>query len=431
MLRWLLVAVLMVGCVNAEEIIVGVIGPMDLPEGKAELKAAQLAAEEINKEGGILGHKVKVIYGNTKLDPNVATSELRRLVDEGAKVLVGGFSSGVMLAMMETMAEEKVVFLADCSSPRASAKVAENYEKYKYWFRISQNNGTTFAYDLADMVKFLNEKGYSVKRVYIIRDEHIWTDDVMKTLKPLLDEMGVEIVKDVKIPRGYSEFEQLIIEAEDMKAEVIMPILAITGTDDILVKQWATLKPKVLLAGHSLAAIDSGFYNRTEGSANYMIFIADGGALITAPPTERCRKFIEAYKSRYGHYPESHQAYGAYDALYIYKLAVEKANEAGEPDPFDPDTVVKYLETFNESNPVELTRVIAFTSNHDLAWGDDFVRNWISQWQDGKQFIIHPKKVANGELKLPDWFKKEEVKTPGFEVAIALISLIYLALRRR
>ena len=431
MLRCLVALLVVVGCVGAEEIVVGVIGPMDLPEGKAELRAVQLAAEEINEKGGILGYKVKVIYGDTKLNPSVASSELRRLVDEGARVLIGGFSSGVMLAMMETMAEEKVVFLADSSSPRASAKVSENYEKYKYWFRISQNNGTTFAYDLADMISFLRGKEYDVKRVYIIRDEHIWTEDVMKALKPLLDDMGVEVVKDVKIPRGYSEFEQLIIEAEDMNADVIMPILAITGTDDILVKQWTTLKPKILLAGHSLAAIDSGFYNRTEGAANYMVFIADGGALVTAPPTERCREFIESYKSKYGHYPESHQAYGAYDALYIYKLAVERANESGESDPFDPDTVVRYLETFNESNPVELTRVIAFTSNHDLAWGDRYVRNWISQWQDGKQYIIHPKNVANGDLKLPDWFKKEEVKTPGFEIAVALVALIALALRRR
>uniref|UniRef100_A0A7C3ZED7 Branched-chain amino acid ABC transporter substrate-binding protein n=1 Tax=Archaeoglobus fulgidus TaxID=2234 RepID=A0A7C3ZED7_ARCFL len=380
---------------------------MAVPEGQAQEKAVKLAAEEINAQGGILGYRITVVVGDTKLDPNTATSEFRRLARvEKADVIIGGFSSGVMNAMMETMAETKTLFLADASSPEHAKKVEQNYEKYKYWFRVSQNNGSTFALDLADMVKFLRDSGYEVRKVYVIRDEHVWTDPVMQALKPLLEEMGVEIVKDVKIPRGYSEYEQLILEAEKLNADVIMPVLAISGTGDILVKQWATLKPNILLAGHDLYAIDAEFYEKTNGMANYEIFIADGGALVTAPPTEKCREFVEAYRAKYGHYPESHQAYGAYDAVYLYKMVVEMAASNGEKDPFDPEVLVRYLERFNASNPARLTRTIAFYDNHDLMWGDNYVRNWISQWQDGKQYIIYPPSVANGELKLPPWIKK-------------------------
>ena len=390
-----------------EKVVVGVIGPMAVPEGQAQEKAVKLAAEEINAQGGILGYRITVVVGDTKLDPNTATSEFRRLARvEKADVIIGGFSSGVMNAMMETMAETKTLFLADASSPEHAKKVEQNYEKYKYWFRVSQNNGSTFALDLADMVKFLRDSGYEVRKVYVIRDEHVWTDPVMQALKPLLEEMDVEIVKDVKIPRGYSEYEQLILEAEKLNADVIMPVLAISGTGDILVKQWATLKPNILLAGHDLYAIDAEFYEKTNGMANYEIFIADGGALVTAPPTEKCREFVEAYRAKYGHYPESHQAYGAYDAVYLYKMVVEMAASNGEKDPFDPEVLVRYLERFNASNPARLTRTIAFYDNHDLMWGDNYVRNWISQWQDGKQYIIYPPSVANGELKLPPWIKK-------------------------
>ena len=431
-MRTLIVCLLMLLIATAsakDEIVIGVIGPMSTPEGIAEKKAVMLAVEEINADGGILGLPVKVVIGDTKLNPDTATAEFRRLAEvEGADVIIGGFSSGVMLSMMETMAETKTVFLADSSSPSCSKKVEENYEKYKYWFRISQNNGSTFALDLAEMIDFLRDKGVKVDKVYIIRDEHVWTDDVMENLRPLLEERNVEIVKDVQVPRGYTEYEQLILEAEDLRADLIMPIIAIVGTGDVLTKQWATLKPKILLAGHDLAAIDPEFYNKTNGMANYEIFIADGGALVTAPPTEVCKEFIEKYKAKYGHYPESHQAYGAYDAVYLYKMVVEQAYEEGK-DPFDPDIVVSYLERINESNPVTLTRVVAFTKNHDLAWGNEFVRNWISQWQDGRQYIIYPENVANGELKLPDWFK-EETKTPGFEILLTVLALLVIAARR-
>jgi len=386
-----------------EKIVIGVIGPMSMSEGTAEENAAKLAAEEINKEGGILGKQIEIVVGDTKLDPSSATAEFRRLATvENAVMITGGFSSGVMNSMMDTMAETKTIFLSDASSPGHPAKVAEEYDTYKYWFRISQNNGTTFAWDLADLIDFLNEKqGMDIKKVYIIRDEHVWTDAVIADLTPLFDERGIEIIKDEKVPRGYATYDVQLTEANSMGADIIMPILAIAGTGDVLAKQWSELEIPILLAGHDLKAIDANFYEDTNGAAEGEVFIADGGVLSTAPPTDVAAKFLEAYKEKYGFYPESHQAYGSYDAVYIYKMAVEAAAEAGEEDPFNADTVVTYLEKYNTDNPVTLTRVIAFHDNHALAWGDDFVRNWPSQWQDGKQVIIWPENVANGEFVLP------------------------------
>lgn len=386
------------------EVVIGVIGPMSLPEGTAEKNAAELAVEEINAQGGILGLPVRLVVGDTKLNPDTATAEFRRLAtQEKADMITGGFSSGVMSAMMEVMAETKTVFLADASSPQHPAMVAENYDKYKYWFRISQNNGSTFALDLAAMIDYLRSKGVEVNKVYIIRDEHVWTDPVVNGLTPLLEERGVEIVGDQKVPRGFTDYEQILLDAQDKGADLIMPILAIAGTGDVLAKQWAELEIPALLAGHDLAAIDAQFYEKTGGAANYEIFLVDGGILITSPPTEMAAKFVENYKKKYGHYPESHQAYGAYDAVYIYKMAVEAAYKAGEENPFDPDVVVKYLEMYKPGNPAKLTRNIAFHSNHALVWGDDYVRNFIAQWQDGKQYYLYPETVANADLKLPPW----------------------------
>ena len=390
------------------EVVIGVIGPMMIPDGIAERRGAALAVEEINAQGGILGLPVRLVVGNTKLDPTVASAEFRRLAtEEKADMVTGGFSSGVMAAMMETMAETKTVFLAEASSPVLSGKVAEDYEKYKYWFRISPTNGTTMAWDLIELVDFLNKEGkLNIKKVYVIRDEHIWTDPVMKYLTPELEKRGIEVVGDVKVPRGYTDYELLLLDAQSKGADLIMPILAIVQTGDSLVKQWAELKVPIIIAGHSFDFIHPDFYERTDGAANYVIFVGDGGVVPTAPTTEKARAFVEAYKERYGFYPESHTPFGTYDAVYAYKMAVEMAAKNGEKNPFDPDVVVKYLEKINSENPVEVTRVIAWYKNHDLVWGDDYIRYWPAQWQDGKQVIIWPPNVATGELKLPDWIKR-------------------------
>ncbi len=390
------------------EVVIGVLGPMALPDAIAERRAASLAVEEINKQGGILGLPVKLVVGDTKLNPTQATSEFRRLAtEEKADMITGGFSSGVMIATMETMSETKTIFLGEASSPALSQKVAENYDKYKYWFRITPTNGTTMAWDLIGLLDFLNQQEkLEIKKIYIIRDEHIWTDPVMNVLRPAFEKRGIEIVKDVKIPRGYTDYEILLLEAQSVDADMVMPILAITGTGDALVKQWADLKLPVLLVGHDFAPIHPDFYERTGGAANYMVFIADGGVVPTVPTTPKGKAFAESYKARYGFYPESHTANGAYDAVYLYKMAVEDAAKNGEKNPFDPDVVVKYLEKYNRDNPAVLTRKIAFASNHDLIWGDEFIRYWPSQWQDGKQVIIWPTNVANGEFKLPPWIER-------------------------
>jgi len=440
-----LIAALLIAAIiplaSAEEVIkIGVIGPMDTKYGTAMANAVKLAAEEINEQEGILGKKIDVVVADTKLDQNTATSEFRRLVvDEGCKVIIGGFSSGVALSMMDTMADlaregHKVVWLGDASSPRLTDKVAQDYEHYKYYFRALVLNASTFPLDMIEMLDFLRDQGLSIEKVAIIRDDALWTDDVMNVFKPLLEEHGYEIVMDEKAGRGQTDFSTFLIKAQD-KADVIVPILAHVRGDS-LVKQWADMRIKILIAGHDLSAIDPDFWNATDGKCFGEIYTADGGG-VPSPINDKMKKFLDAYKAKYGHLPEAYSAYGCYDAVYIYKTVVEMASKAGESDPFDPDVLVKYLEKFDRDNPFDGVRgKIAFTNNHDSVWGDGFIRNWICQWQDGKQVVLYPEYMATGKLVLPDWIKpkaeKEEKGAPGFELVAGILALASAyAIRRK
>ncbi|AEA46088.1 ABC transporter substrate-binding protein [Archaeoglobus veneficus] len=387
-----------------EVIKVGVIGPMDLPFGIAEKKAVELAAEQINAEGGILGKKVEVIVADTKLNPNTATSEFRRLVDEECSVIIGGFASGVSLSMQEVMAETKTVWLADGSSPKLTEKVKEDYEHYKYFFRAGTLNGTTFAYDIFDALhNYYNGKlGKNWKKVAVIRDDAVWTEGVMAALRPMLESNGYEIVMDAKVPKGTEDFSSILYEAKD-KADVIVTLLAhVNGIP--LVKQWSEMRIPLQIIGHDLSAIYPTAWESSNGKIEGEVFIATGGA-IHIPVNERAEKFIEAWKEKYGSLPDANTAYDMYDALFIYKAAVEQAAKDGK-DPNDPDVVVEYIEKFNADNPFECVRgKLAFTKYHDPMWGDEYIRNWICQWQDGKVVIIWPENVATGEYVQPEWIE--------------------------
>ncbi len=384
---------------------IGIIGPMETKYGTAMVHAARLAAEEINANGGILGRKVVILTADTKMDPNTGTMAFRRLADEGCNVIIGGFSSGVCLSMLQVMAKKKVLWLGDSATPRLTDKVKQDYQRYKYYFRPIGTNASTFPLDMVAMLNYLNKEGVHIKNIAIIRDNALWTDDVMKVLKPLLEKNNYTIVMDEKVNRGQTDFTTLLLKAKQDKADVIMPIIAhVRGV--ALVKEWARLKLGIPIAGHDLSAIDPDYWNATGGACNGELYTADGGG-VPYPINSKMAHFLQAYREKYHTLPEAFDAYGVYDAVFLYKQAVENAAKAKEKNPFDPNVLVKYLEQFNATHPFKGVRGnIAFTKNHDLMWGNKYVRNWICQWQNGKQVVVYPHVswIKTGKLITP-WKK--------------------------
>ena len=63
-----------------KEFKIGVVTSFKMECGKATLKAVQLAAEEINAQGGILGRKIEILSADTESSPEKGIMALKRLV---------------------------------------------------------------------------------------------------------------------------------------------------------------------------------------------------------------------------------------------------------------------------------------------------------------------------------------------------------------
>ena len=62
----------------------------------------QLAVEELNAKGGILGRKIESIERDDKMNPSAASSTMKELITKDkADIILGGLSSAVGLAMSE------------------------------------------------------------------------------------------------------------------------------------------------------------------------------------------------------------------------------------------------------------------------------------------------------------------------------------------
>src|SRR5712664_2474093 len=124
---------------------IAILGPMSFVQGENHWAGAEMARDEINKAGGInVGGKrmqVELIRGDTNELQSVpdATNAMERVITrDKADFVIGGFRSEAVLAMQEVAMDYKKIFLgAGAAHPQLGARVEQDYNRYKYWFRVT------------------------------------------------------------------------------------------------------------------------------------------------------------------------------------------------------------------------------------------------------------------------------------------------------
>ena len=95
--------------------------------GSALKEGLDLALEEINTKGGIIGKKVVVIYEDSQADPKVAVSAINKLINiDKVKIILGEMFSSVTLAIAPIAQKSQVVLI----SPTVSAEAVPNVGDY-------------------------------------------------------------------------------------------------------------------------------------------------------------------------------------------------------------------------------------------------------------------------------------------------------------
>ncbi len=96
----------------------------------------QLAVEELNAKGGIMGRKIESIERDDKMNPAAASSTMKELITKDkVDIVVGGLSSAVGLAMSELSKQEKVVYIS--TIPKTIQMTTDKL--HKYVFRTASN----------------------------------------------------------------------------------------------------------------------------------------------------------------------------------------------------------------------------------------------------------------------------------------------------
>ncbi|MCX7913907.1 MAG: substrate-binding protein [Thermodesulfovibrionales bacterium] len=298
-------------------------------QGLDQRRAADLAVEEINAAGGILGKKVQLVYRDTRCNPKLARENAIELYDkEGVQMIFGGSSSAVIVAVGKVAKEKKK--LAFGTLTYATEVTGE--EGHKFIFRECYDSYMA-AKVLADYLK----KNFGGKKYFYITSDYNWgwtTEDAFRKFTGTEDK---DLHKGILTKLGTTDFKAPLSIAQEAKPDVL--ILVQFGRDmEIALKQAYEMGLK--------KTMQIVVPNINEDMAAGAGPEAMEGVLGTLPwswkiPFEKGYQkgidFVKKFESKYGRYPTTSGA-SAYTILHQYKEAVERAKS------FDTMAVIKALE---------------------------------------------------------------------------------------
>ncbi|HJV83790.1 ABC transporter substrate-binding protein [Noviherbaspirillum sp.] len=373
---------------------IGVTTAIQLQIGRDTRDGAQLAIDEINAKGGVLGRKLSMVVADETEDPEKGISAIKKLTgDEKVDVLVGGYTSGVVLAQVPHIAASKTIYLnVGAASPAINAKVKQDYETNKYIFRVGPINSLHLARSQVGYMTGFLKGELGLKKIAVVGESAKWVQDLLPVLKKGATEGGLEVVMAETFDTGTTNFSPLLSKIKNSGAEYLLVILS-HASSDVFAKQWYDARIPVPYGGIDVKSQDADFFQRVGGKS---IGEVATNFIVRAPLSPRTIPFLDAFKQHYNREPV-YTGNGAYDAVYTYAEAVTRAKS------FDTNAVIKELE--KTDMPVTVGR-LQFDENHDVKAGPGLVNVLFAQWQEGgKRVIVWPKELRTGSYILPPWLK--------------------------
>jgi urea transport system substrate-binding protein len=216
----------------ADNIKVGIISPLTgawTVYGKAHISGFELAVDEINAAGGVLGRQLELVVGDSKTEPRIVVEQANRLIrQEKVDFLAGTFSSAERNAAGPVVQSANKILLYPT--------FYEGQEK-EYFPGVCNKNIFMFGPEPTQQVWPHLEyimKTYG-KKFFMIGSDYAWPQVTNLVTKRKLDELGGEVVGEVYIPFGTPQYESVLRDIRKSGADVIFHSL--TGSDTVNFRQ--------------------------------------------------------------------------------------------------------------------------------------------------------------------------------------------------
>lgn len=304
-------ALLAPGCVKKEEVIkVGVAAQMTGAEAKMgnDFKnGIDIAVEEWNAKGGVLGKKIEIVVGDDQADPKQAVSVANKLVNDGVAGIIGHFNSSCSIPASDVYNRANLPMITPASTnPLLTGR------GYRGVFRVcgTDEQQGKVASDFA-------RARLNVRKAAVLHDKTTYGQGFADLFRKNLG-AGVEVVYYGGVTKGDKDFKPVLTAVREKRPDLVFfgGIYPETG---LLVKQAREINLTApFLSGDG--SIDPKFVEiagEKSAEGTYLTFSPDPHAIPSA------KAFIEKYTAKYGELGP-YSIY-AYDAINILLTAIREA----------------------------------------------------------------------------------------------------------
>ena len=408
-----------------DPVIIGYIGSFDSDTGKSTIRGAEIAIEELNAAGGVLGGRpIKLVKADTREDVIEGIKAYEYLAEtEKVEFIISGSIDDVSLGWLPRMAEYRIPTLDTWTSYVGIIDMVVNeYDKYKmYFMNVACDYALATLY--VDFGKDILADEMGWKTTVVLQEDTAFGGGVFELVDQMLaPEAGIKIIDHIVYDTNTVDFAPIFNKAVKSKPDFLYLISSVRS--QVPSSQYVKLQVPVPMTGINVAAFGKDFWNDTGQM---------GGGTSTLSPIpsvgfdmdDRTKAFVDKYEAKYGNSRPIFPHFNGFNAYYGMYNAFNAAERAGGFAPLD----AWVTEMENEDMKIykdgelwlrygfwkpgeieprtnrEYTHNIKFDITQPL---DDGAPSMVViQWyEDGSTAVVYPEKYANGEFSVPSWIKK-------------------------
>lgn len=294
---------------------IGGIGPITggaAAYGLAVKNSIEIAVEEINAAGGINGFKIETNFQDDELDAEKSVNAYNTLKDWGMNFLVGTVTSGCCVAVVPEAKNDNLFLLTPSGS--STDIIKDNDIAFQVCF-TDPNQGIASA-------EYIGSNNIASKVAVIYDSSDVYSSGIYEKFMEESKNQPFEVVAaEAFTADSKTDFSVQLQKAKDSGADLVF--LPIYYTEASLILTQANSM------GLNVKFFGCDGLDGVLGVENFDTSLAEGVMLLTpfaADATDaKTVSYVTKYVDKYGEIPNQFGA-DAYDAVYIIKAALEKAN---------------------------------------------------------------------------------------------------------
>jgi branched-chain amino acid transport system substrate-binding protein len=351
--------------------------------GDESFRGLEVAAEERNEAGGVLGRPIRLAKGDA-VDQAQAASEVRRLMTaERVAAVFGTYASPLSLAATQVSELQGVPYF---EMGAISDPITER--GFRYVFRScprSSDFGAATVAAIPDALAPIYALDPTVLRIAILFEDALYGQTVSGFQEQQLRTRGLTMVEKLGYAARSVDMASAIQRLRGANADIVLH----TGNQNDIVlffrgMQEARWKPRMVIgsgAGYSLT--DTA---RAVGPAfNGVMNVDFTQFAVNERYAPGVSAFVELYKRRYGSEPRSGHSLANYFGARVFLDAVQRAGAT------DKDRIrAAVLAT----DIADGTTATGWGARFDERGQNTRAKPFLLQWQDGQQVTVFPQEAA-------------------------------------